>query len=279
LFQVKTKSEENAWELDKGLAEYVNKNCTTYIPDKDIQEAFLEESPVPSNIMETPKLDLFMESYLREKASYQIKKDKSLQRISTKMRDVIAPLSKIWQLVEDTRTGKNTSEFDIDMTATLTQQSITLIGQAINATNFHRRKSIFSALNNGNDSRSGQWIREIYSKDLEESDSKLFGDKFLKSVRSIVKSQNKTVKELLAPTKPFPQGSSTNRSVGERKLGRFTDSKTRKQGNPGISRGKNPSLGIREGSFFQQAEQKVVGGNINTTHGKHTPSDTYFQKR
>jgi len=101
----------------------------------------------------------------------------------------------------------------------------------------------------------------------------------LKSVRSIVKSQNKTVKELLAPTKPFPQGSSTNRSVGERKLGRFTDSKTRKQGNPGISRGKNPSLGIREGSFFQQAEQKVVGGNINTTHGKHTPSDTYFQKR
>jgi len=70
LFQVKTKSEENAWELDKGLAEYVNKNCTTYIPDKDIQEAFLEESPVPSNIMETPKLDLFMESYLREKASY-----------------------------------------------------------------------------------------------------------------------------------------------------------------------------------------------------------------
>jgi len=82
-----------------------------------------------------------MESSLRDKgASATIGKDKSLTRICSKVRDVLAPLSKVWQLVEKARAGNGPGEFDVDETATLLQQSVTLVGQTINAPTFTKEK-------------------------------------------------------------------------------------------------------------------------------------------
>jgi len=165
-FQVENKNTKWAWELlEDDLANYTNSQCRKYIPDKDIMESFLENSPVPDNIDKTLRLDTTMESFLRDKgASTTIAKDKSLTRICGKVRDVLAPLSKVWQLVEKARAG-NGGEFDVDETATLLQQSVTLVGQAINAANFYRRKTVLTTLNN-NENKS------THSSCLEKNSSK-----------------------------------------------------------------------------------------------------------
>ena len=46
-------------ETRKEMAAYVNEKFTQYIPEKDIEEAILEENPVPQNIKQPKKLDNF----------------------------------------------------------------------------------------------------------------------------------------------------------------------------------------------------------------------------
>jgi len=43
--------------VEDDLANYANSQCRKYIPDKDIMESFLENSPVPENIAKTLRLD------------------------------------------------------------------------------------------------------------------------------------------------------------------------------------------------------------------------------
>ena len=133
-------------------------------------------------------MDTDMEAYLKGKYRHsKVAKDKSLSRISHKIRDVLTPLTKIWQLVENARSGKNTNEkCIIEKTAMLMQQSVTLVGQAINAVNFYRRKSVLSALN-GSDSTSATCIRETY---VDESEPDFFGEQFMKGIKKSAKTQN-----------------------------------------------------------------------------------------
>ena len=42
-------------ETRKEMAAYVNEKFTQYIPEKDIEEAILEENPVPQNIKQPKK--------------------------------------------------------------------------------------------------------------------------------------------------------------------------------------------------------------------------------
>ena len=46
------------------MADYANLHFKNYIPDKDINEKILTESPVPSNLQEVPVLDDFVKTLL-----------------------------------------------------------------------------------------------------------------------------------------------------------------------------------------------------------------------
>jgi len=136
------KVSEFAWELPKLLAEYANSSCRKYATDKDLSESFLNQLPVPQNIEPTLKLD--MKGGIFRNCEGQITVSHCQQT-----RDILTPLSKVWELVEDARRADGNHEFDVEETALRLQQSVTLVGQAINATNFHRRKTVLSSLAQG----------------------------------------------------------------------------------------------------------------------------------
>ena len=104
----------------------------TYYTDAQIQKAVLDKEPVPSKMDKTMKLDSIMESYLREKntpGKIASKKDKSLARISSKIRDIMGPLAKIWQQVEDVRGSKEDLELDLDDVAKSLHHTVNLIAR------------------------------------------------------------------------------------------------------------------------------------------------------
>ena len=57
---------EYAWEVEGKLAEYFNKNARKFIPTKTIKEHILDECPVPSNLLDTPKLDTALAAVIPE---------------------------------------------------------------------------------------------------------------------------------------------------------------------------------------------------------------------
>ena len=64
MFKIVPNGEEFKWNLPSSMADYANLHFKNYIPDKDINEKILTESPVPSNLQEVPVLDDFVKTLL-----------------------------------------------------------------------------------------------------------------------------------------------------------------------------------------------------------------------
>ena len=84
----------------------------------DIEKDVLEKHPVPGNLSETLKMDLTINTFLMGKGipgKIAISKDKSLLRISDKIRDILGPLTTVWQQVERVRSKESDDNvIDID---------------------------------------------------------------------------------------------------------------------------------------------------------------------
>ena len=103
-------------------------------------------------------------------------KDKSIARISTKIRDILCPLTKLWQEIERARSEKDPNrKLDLEDVALKFQHTVLLRGQALNATTFYRRKSTLTSLG-VKESEVNNWLRDTHVEDLKESDSRLFGE-------------------------------------------------------------------------------------------------------
>ena len=101
--------DKNVWSLDEELAKYIEQNIVEYIPDKDIKKDVLGRFPIPSNTPDTLKMDLLMETFLKGKNTpgrFALARDKSLVRISNKIRDIYGPISSMWQQMETFRQDK-----------------------------------------------------------------------------------------------------------------------------------------------------------------------------
>ena len=229
LFSITEK--ENEWNMDSRLAKYIKSNSRKYVPDKTLETTILDKNPVPANIEETLKLDQTFNTFLRKKGNYgsrAIQQDKSVARISSKVRDILGPLAKIWQNVERARAQKDTGStpfLDLEDLALNFQHAMLLLGQAINATNFFRRKTVLTTLG-VKEAEVGSMLRELYVEELAESKDMLFGENFMKSINKQAKTLNKTVSQILVPTyhhekdrdvgrQPNQKGSSSNRHRGE----------------------------------------------------------------
>ncbi|XP_066926508.1 uncharacterized protein [Clytia hemisphaerica] len=215
---------EHDWKLDPRLVKYLEKHIRNYIPDKELEKDILEETPVPSNVSPELKMDSLFDCLLREKGSMGTKTlavDKSISRISNKVRDILAPLAKIWQSVERARSGDENEKLDLEEVATHFQQSILLLGQALNASNFFRRKNALMGLGI-RESHISVWLRETLLEELQESDGKLFGEETIKSLTKQAKVNNQSLKQFLfsrrvqtANRTPFSWSSSRSTSHGE----------------------------------------------------------------
>ena len=82
------------------MASYINKNTNDFLPDKILTESILEENPVPTNVLPNPKLDEYLAVMLEGKKKYfEITRERSLNRIQGKIRDILGPLSWVWEAV------------------------------------------------------------------------------------------------------------------------------------------------------------------------------------
>ena len=52
------------------MAKYINKNTSEFITDKTLSGSILEENPVPTNVLPTPKLDDYLLVMLEGKKEY-----------------------------------------------------------------------------------------------------------------------------------------------------------------------------------------------------------------
>ena len=58
-FKIVTEDEKFKWKLPKGMASYANKYFEEFIPEGDLKEAILTQSPVPENLDTVKKLRSF----------------------------------------------------------------------------------------------------------------------------------------------------------------------------------------------------------------------------
>ena len=149
LFEAKTKKEENMWKLPTELAHYYNKHSRTFISEKDLDELVKEELPVPNNIRKVPRMDKFITS-MRESNNNGImpEKDKDLERVHNRIRDVMGPLGTVWNEVERYRSSleEQPEQMDIDSMAQALQKSVMLLSQACNSVTYQRRMETFVLL-------------------------------------------------------------------------------------------------------------------------------------
>ena len=121
-----------------------------YIPDKDLRENILVENPVPENISSEKNLD----SYLKELLEEQNKKaclsgENALARVQTRIGYVYGPLTKLWSLVEGERFSMCEEDKEVlegvNLTCSLFEQVVTLLGQAFNTCSHFRRRNILTS--------------------------------------------------------------------------------------------------------------------------------------
>ena len=103
-FKIVTEDEKFKWKLPKGMASYANKYFEEFIPEGDLKEAILTQSPVPENIDTVKKLDDFLKDLLKEKKKTNEQNLENIfEKLQNKTRDVTGPLAKLWKIREDAK--------------------------------------------------------------------------------------------------------------------------------------------------------------------------------
>ena len=155
-------------------------------------------------------LDDFLRGVLEENHKYlQMQEDKLLQKMQQKVLNVLGPLSKIWQKIEDsTQCKTDRVEIDLGEFKELTEQSIMMLGQVFNNITYNRRLSVLNALMKG--CKSKQMLKEKASI-FSESHKELFGQNFREDWCTNLKTKQKYQEVLRKETKSTPTTFSKNR--------------------------------------------------------------------
>ena len=130
------------------MLSYVLKQFHGFIPDAEFEESILKYNPIPSNVPPPAPRDNFLRGVLEENHKYlQMHVDKLLQKMQQKVINVLGPLSKIWQKIEDSTQYKTERvEIDLGEFKELTVQSIMMLGQVFNNLTYYRRLSVLNVL-------------------------------------------------------------------------------------------------------------------------------------
>ena len=68
--------------------------------------------------------------------NYVLEKNKDLERIHNKVRDITDPISYLWEKIERFRTGESNKPKDIEESALNMQKAMMLVSQASNANTY-----------------------------------------------------------------------------------------------------------------------------------------------
>ena len=103
-FEVISENEKFKWKLPKCIANCPKKYFEEYVPEDSLKEAILFPNPVPDNLDNVKKLDDFLRDILKEKRKTNKQNiENVLEKLQQKTVDVIGPLSKLWNILEETK--------------------------------------------------------------------------------------------------------------------------------------------------------------------------------
>ena len=235
-YKVLTKKEKNAWSLPTEMADYANLQFNTYVPEADLEEDILEESPIPTNFNEPKKLDDFMKPYLAETPA--IFTDNTYEKIQKRIRQVMGPLARLWLLIENN--AKTPQNMPMEEAITLTEHVMITLGQASHSITYGRRLNALKTVIH--DPKEAKTILKDKIALLDVADENLFGKKF----RSYVKEMEKSKQKGHFFKKPFskrpPQGKKNHRGGGRTRGGNFKTSRgyrgNRRNNNGGSTTGR-----------------------------------------
>ena len=216
-----SKSSHSKWDLSDDLAGYLNDKIVSFVKDSDLQESILIDNPVPSNIVRTKRLDTAFKEILEEQHKKAILFNEDvLINIQNKVFNVYGPLTKLWATMEAEKTelveasGQDQLTFDsiehVNKVSTGFEQTITLLGQAVNAIVYQRRLSALTSI--FNDRKKAKELLSDKKEMMDEDKDRLFGSKFEESVVKTQKTKVKT-KELIGAASSSSRTNTSNRST------------------------------------------------------------------
>ena len=90
------------------MASYANKYFEEFIPEGDLKEAILTQSPVPENMDTVKKLDDFLKDLLKEKKKTNGQNLQNIfEKLQNKTRDVMGPLTKLRKILEEAKQAED----------------------------------------------------------------------------------------------------------------------------------------------------------------------------
>ena len=118
--------------------------------------------------------------------TFMPEKDRDLERIQNRIRDVMGPLSSVWDAVEKYRTSTDddAEQIDVDGMADALQKSVMLLSQASNSVAYQRR---METLKSFVDQKAAKNILKQNRDNFEGSTKHLFGSDFKSVLKSAVK--------------------------------------------------------------------------------------------
>lgn len=190
------------------MAKYVSKNSREFISDKTLIETIVDENPVPSNIPAIPTLDDYLSAMLEENRKYfEITRERSLTRIQKLVRNILVPLSRVWEAITSLSTSYNPGTvFDAAEVRSALDKTVVLVGQAQCAVSYQRRLSVLEGLTSVSKAKS---LLEKNTDILQMDNNNLFGDKFRRN--PLIISDN-----LQGNNSPFVRATLHTKREGER---------------------------------------------------------------
>ena len=127
--------------LPEDMSKDFKKKCSTFVPDKFLNEKILDKYPLPStSSIKAPRLDDYVPEILADSgSSFGKYHDVNLNQILGFISTVIGPVSKIWLDLDNIRAGRATGD-NQDPTEWLkiVENAITLLGRAFTTMTYHR---------------------------------------------------------------------------------------------------------------------------------------------
>lgn len=195
-FKIVSEEDKSKYDLPRSMAEYANEHSECYIAEKDLKEGVLLDNPVPTNIDPVKKLDDFVRGIIKDshhsKSSHDlVEGDNVLEKIQSRVRDVMGPLSRLWSMIEKaTKSEKQEVNLSIDDLQELVEQTVVMVGQCSNTITYHRRFAVLKNLMGIQQAK--ETLREKASL-LQKHDKQLLGEKFRSHIVEVTKSKNTTM--------------------------------------------------------------------------------------
>ena len=135
-----------------------NDHFNVFILEKNLKDNILIETLVPSNMQEVKKLDKFILQLVKEKRQKALlAQDMLYEKIQKKNVDVMGPLRKLLQFLEQAKREGENSTVVLENLPRFSPKSVLLVGQANTAVSCHRRLSVlYGVMNNSSQSNPKQ---------------------------------------------------------------------------------------------------------------------------